>query len=186
MDFKELVCELNRKFNGVFGRNKVKTHDVIQAYNNMSNEYYAEISETQLIDDLVFYDDEYDIFIFFIVRNIHYTDQKNYTNTVRLKENVNAELVVITKTEIIEQIIGVGKDTSNSKDVYFMNSIFVQLLANSNIKVNKSVLDVATNEKKYMIKNTISVEHRIISIEFTYENILSLCIDLNCIYNKCI
>jgi len=177
--FKETICKVNAEIEGVFGANKVKTHDSVQAYNDINSEYYAEIGEAE---DLVFYDDEYDVFVFFIVRAINYQDM-NSTN--RIKEVVNGELVCISKSTLIEQLVGVSTSTVMSRDVYILNEVFLNLMVKNNLIPRVSTLDTAINERRYMKKNTLSVEHRIISIAFTFESIVKLCLDLDCIYNPC-
>lgn len=187
MVFSEVICNLNAKIEGIFGTFKVKTHQAIQAYNDMNSEYYAEYDNgTQEVEDLVFYDDEFDIFAFIIVRSIDYENLGGYGGRQKVKEKVNAELVIISKVELLAQIQGISEMTKYSKDTYLLNNVFIQILTDEKfIKIKRSIMDIAANERRYMPKNSISIEHRILAIEFYYENTLDLCLNLDCIFNEC-
>lgn len=182
-----MICDLNQKIEAMFGQFRVKTHYAVQAYNDVNSEYYAEYAtRSNRQEDLVWYDDSYDLFTFVIVRDIVYQDAPAGGAKNRVKENINAELVIISSAELIGQIQGIKQNTKYNRDTYLFNNVFVQLLNEyREIKVERAVLDIAANERRYLTRNTISIEHRIVAIEFSFERILTFCIDLNCLFNEC-
>ena len=186
MNISNKICEFNKKIDSIFGRFKVKTHKNVQIYSDKTAEYFAEIHNTQLVDEIVYYDDEYDVFCFFIITKIDYENLKGYGSSYRVREHVKGEFVFITKQEIVNQITAVDVSTLRSKDTYLLSSVISQLMLSQHFLVSSANLDTSQIEKRYFRDNVFSVEHKILSFTFDYISDNNICFDFDCLFESCV